>query len=136
MSICFIGNERRKSLTDFPVRPLDINIVRTSFSANQMERHMQVPDEMDQELEGFARNGVRRVTALIDPLTEQIGSVTDSPEDIRILVAFPSLGTWEEAQLRRMIGDSIGVVQRCGPPHSVPDLVSPGCDGGEGARFH
>jgi len=73
---------------------------------------MHVSNEVDQELEGFARNRIRWVAAFFNPLTEQIRSVTDGPEDVCILVAFPSLGTGEETQLWRMIGDGIDVVQR------------------------
>ena len=93
---------------------------------------MQISDKMDQELERLARNGILQVATRLDPLTEQIRSVTYSPEDVHILLAFPSLRTREGAQLRRMIGDGVHVVHRCGPRFFPLYIVGPGCDGSEG----
>lgn len=96
---------------------------------------MRVSNEVDQELEGFARDRIRKVTTLLDPFTEQIRRVSDGRKDVRALLTLPSLGTGEDTQLGRMVGDWVDVVQRRRPLHLVLDLVSPGRDRGEGARF-
>ena len=95
---------------------------------------MQVSSEVDQELEGFVRDRILRIATLFDPSSEQIGSIPYAPEDVYILLALPPFRTGELTQLWRVIGDGVREVQRRRPPHLVSDLVSPGRDGGEGAR--
>jgi hypothetical protein len=108
-----------------------MNFISSSLPAGQVERLMHISDEVDQELECFARHWIRWVAALLDPLIKQIGGVSDGREDIPVLATLPSLGTGEETQLRRMIGNSVRIMQRRRPLHLIPDLVSPGCDRGK-----
>ena len=86
---------------------------------------MQVSNEVDQELESLARDRIVEVTALLNPLAEQVRGVTYGPENVHVLGTFPSLRAREGAQLRGVICDSVDVVHLRGPPHLAFVLVSP-----------
>ena len=88
---------KAKVLTDSLACPADVKFAPTSSPSSQMEWHMHVADKVDQELEGFARDGVLQVATLFDPVVKQIRGVTYSPEDVYFLGAIPSLRPREEA---------------------------------------
>lgn len=125
---------KARVLTSFPGAPPDKNLVRTLRSSDQVEWHMQISNEVDQELERLASDRILRVATLLDPTAEQICGVPDCPENIYIRFAFPSFRTGEEAKLWGVVGDGVDVVHLRGPWLFPFDLVSPGRDGSEGAR--
>jgi hypothetical protein len=101
--------------------PTEEDFVRVSaaVAAGEVQGHVQVAYEVDEELQRLVR---RR----FGPLHEDIGNIPDCAEDVPALLALPAARTGEGTCLRRVVAHRADVVQRCRPTHLVAQLIRPG----------
>lgn len=111
--------------------PAETNLIRitATIPACKMQRHVQVTQEMNKELQCLVRRvilrGYPRVSVDISPVLQDVCDVSHSTQDVAALSSSPATASREGAGLGGVVVQSSHVVQRRGPPHLVPYPIGP-----------
>ena len=93
-----------------------------------MQRHVQVTDEMDQELKSLFGDRITLRAPSFNPFGQQPSGIPNTAQDVNSLAAAPTGRSGEEALLRRMVAFATNVMERSGPTHTIAELVGPRCN--------
>jgi len=89
--------------------PTHIYTVPSSVTSNEMERHVQVSNEVNDEFEGFLCKFYIADFA-VDIIEENIGRVINASQNVDVWSPHPTLRTWEQTLIRGMVSYSTDIM--------------------------